>query len=248
VRRLTAALASAAALGLVALAGCSSGPAYFLDDEFAGPAGSAPGLTWSYDLGSGTWGAGQQEAYTRSRANSYLDGDGHLVIALTRDGASYRSARLVSKAAFTEGDVIEARIRLDVARGAWPAWWLLGPSDTTELDMLENYGRNASVQATAWNGAARPVITAGKSGSAAAGSGWHTYQLAWTAAGLTFSQDGRPYLVVSAQQAEAWGYDAGKPMHMILNIAAGGIAGTPPATQRFPVTMEVDWVRAWKDS
>jgi hypothetical protein len=215
-------------------------------DEFSGPPGGAPSpAVWSYNRGSG-YGKGELETYTSSRANSFLDGQGHLVLTLTRTGKSYNSARLVSKAAITEGTVIAARIQLDVARGAWPAWWLLGPGDATELDMLENYGSSAAVQATAWNGAARPA-TAGKTGSTPVSPGWHTYQVAWTASGLTFSRDGRPYLVVSAQQAKAWGYDAGRPMSMILNIAAGGPAGTPPASVKFPVTMKVDWIRAWKD-
>ena len=220
------------------------------DDEFSGRVGRGPDpAKWSYDLGAAGYGPGQLERYTRSRANCYLD-DGHLIIAVTRAGGTYQSARLVSRATFTQGVTIEARIRLDAQPGVWPAWWLLAGQSwpgggTAEVDMLERYGRGVT-QTTVYNPAgtsAREVSTAAVLSAAV---GWHIYEVQWTASGFTFYRDGHRYLTVTRARAARWGYSPGAPMHMILDVAVGGIAGIPPTSAHFPATMAVDWVRAWQ--
>jgi beta-glucanase (GH16 family) len=219
-------------------------PAYIFDDEFRGPAGSAPDpALWSYDLGSTGYGSGQLETYTDSRANSYLDGHGHLIIAVTRQDGGYQSARLVSRVTFAEGDTIEARIRLDPQRGLWPAWWLLGPRWPAdgEVDMLENYG-GAIVQTTAHTPSGAPGMVA----QLAADSRWHVWEVQWATAGFTFYRDGRWYLHVNPAQMRDWRYNPGSPMRMILNVAAGGIAGIPSTSAPPGTVMEAGWVRAWR--
>ena len=50
-------------------------------DDFDGPPGSPPDpAKWVYDLGGDGWGNHELEVYTDNRGNSYLDGQGHLVI------------------------------------------------------------------------------------------------------------------------------------------------------------------------
>jgi beta-glucanase (GH16 family) len=219
-------------------------PVTVFDASFSGPAGSAPNASqWHYNLGSTGFGAGQLETYTASRANSYLDGLGHLVIAVTKTASGYNSARLVSRAAFTEGDTFRARIKLDVQPGIWPAWWMMGTHwpASGEVDFLENYG--GWFTETTVHTPAGPDTMYARFARLPADNNWHTYTVTWTAAGFTFSRDGTRYLTVTPSQLKNWGYSPGTPMHMILNIAAGGIAGTPPPSVHFPVTMEVDWVQ-----
>ena len=79
--------------------------AYAFDDEFNGPYGAAPDPTnWTYDLGRWT-DNNELETYTDSRANSYLDGQGHLVIKALATGsgmpAGYTSARLLTQGLFS---------------------------------------------------------------------------------------------------------------------------------------------------
>ncbi len=251
VRRVVTVILAIIGAGLLAAACASaSTPAYTFDAEFNGPAGSAPDpAQWGYDLGSTGWGAGQLETYTRLRSNSYMDGRGHLIIAVTRTGGTYQSARLVSRATFAEGDTIEARIRLDVQPGVWPAWWLLGATRPWpaggEVDMLENY-RGNTTETTVHTPDGAGVFS--KVAQLSVNSGWHTYEVQWTSSGFVFYRDGRRYLSVSPAQLKNWGYNSGKTMHMILNVAVGGIAGIPPVSVQFPVRMEVDWVRAWSGS
>ena len=122
---------------------------FAFEDDFTGPAGAAPDPSkWTYDLGGGGWGNNELEVYTNSRTNSFLDGDGHLVIRATKSGRTFHSARLKTIGKFAKyRGTFEARIKLDIQRGLWPAWWAIGANFPEvgwpacgEVDMLENYG------------------------------------------------------------------------------------------------------------
>ena len=150
------------AVGLTQFTACGLEPArpavtYAFADDFDGPAGSAPDPSkWRYDLGGGGWGNNELQVYTSSRANSFLDGKGHLVIRATksvqtsggRTATTYHSARLNTLGKFSKyHGTFEARIKLDAQPGLWPAWWAIGANFPKvgwpacgEVDMLENYG------------------------------------------------------------------------------------------------------------
>ena len=68
-------------------------------DEFDGPAGSAPDASkWSYDLGATGWGNQELENYTNARQNSALNGEGQLAITARREASGgYTSARLKTR-------------------------------------------------------------------------------------------------------------------------------------------------------
>lgn len=256
-----------AAAGGVTLAGARppTAPRPTFADEFDGEAASAPDPTkWTYDLGGGGWGNDELEIYTDSRANSFLDGHGNLVIRATRDvrgsaagtTTTYHSARLKTLGKFSQYQgTFEARIKLDIQAGAWPAWWMMGDNITTvgwprcgEVDMLENYGRSATVRTSVHtpNRTADGVFT--KSAGTFADDAWHTWRTRWGPpdGGFAFYKDGARYLTVEPDQVPDWCFGSGVPMFMLLNLAIGGTAaGPPPASTRFPVDMLVDYVRVW---
>src|SRR5450755_2185914 len=74
--------------GLCALATPASAQyALAWGDEFTGTAGTAPNLTnWSYQTGN-NFGNGELDWATNSLLNSYLDGNGNLVIKTIDNGA-----------------------------------------------------------------------------------------------------------------------------------------------------------------
>src|SRR5262245_60899590 len=95
-------------------------------DEFDGSAGSLPDAAkWTYDLGNNNgWGNRELESYTNLATNVHLDGAGHLVIHVEREGTSYTSARIKTQGKFAaQYGRIEARIRLPFGQGIWPAFW-----------------------------------------------------------------------------------------------------------------------------
>ncbi len=261
----------AAALSTVALTqltSCGIGtsrPAvtYAFADEFDGPAGSAPDPSkWGYDVGGGGWGNNELEVYTSARANSFLDGNGNLMIRATKSvqtsGGSttitYHSARLKTLGKFSKyRGMFEARIKLDIQPGLWPAWWMLGANFPQvgwpacgEVDMLENYGGSTSETSVHTpDDAGTAVLT--QHTAIAVDNGWHTWRMWWNpgTGGFTFYKDGVKYMTVEPAQMANWCFSSGVPMFMILNLAIGGIAGTPPESVQFPVDLLVDYVRVW---
>ena len=151
-------------IALLALLGCGpeSAPLDLFDptfvevwvDEFDGPAGSPVNPDhWNYDVGGDGWGNNQLEFNTDRTENSFLNGEGALVIRAIKEdyqGNTWTSARLTTldKVEFGYGRW-EADIRFPAGEGLWPAFWLLGSNfpeigwpGCGEVDIIElNGGR-----------------------------------------------------------------------------------------------------------
>lgn len=127
-------------------------------DEFNGPAGAFPDSTkWNYDVGNNNgWGNGESQFYCAAGAssppcsaaspNAFMSGGGNLVIRARRDAAgTWTSARMLTRGKFSvQYGRLEARVRLAVGNGLWPAFWMLGTDIGTvgwprcgEIDILE---------------------------------------------------------------------------------------------------------------
>jgi beta-glucanase (GH16 family) len=233
------------------------------EDEFEGPAGQSPDASrWRYDIGT-DWGNAQLEYDTARPQNVSLDGAGHLAIVARREdylGQEYTSARINTRALFEQAHGrFEARIRLPVGRGIWPAFWLLGGNFATvgwpacgEIDVMEYRGQEPSVVLGSLHG---PGYSAGQAISARhvlAGAGFdadfHVFAVEWTESRITWFVDGVPFHVVTPGDLPAggsWVFD--HPFFVILNVAVGGhFVGPPDASTVFPQTMLVDWVRVYK--
>jgi beta-glucanase (GH16 family) len=257
------------AMAVTELRACDSRTAdhavtYAFADEFDGPAGSAPDPSkWGYDIGGGGWGNDDLAVYTSSRANSFLNGDGNLVIRATKNvrtsddrtaSITYHSARLKTIGKFSKyRGSFEARIKLDIQPGLWPAWWALGANFPKvgwpvcgEVDMLENYGGSmveSSVHTP--NYAGTSILT--KCADIPVDDGWHVWRMLWSSetGGFTFYRDDTKYMTIAPAQMANWCFSSGVPMFMIINLAVGGAAGIPPDRVRFPVDLLVDYVRVW---
>jgi beta-glucanase (GH16 family) len=228
-------------------------------DEFDGLAGSAPDPSkWVHETGRGVGMAGELQTYVNDRSHSYLDGQGHLVIAATRSGSSFASARMTTQGRFSQrGGHFAASIRLDPRQGCWPAFWMLGQDFPSagwprcgELDIVENYGDTFSDSTVHTSGLAGNDVPV-EAGRNDTDAGWHTWQLDWNDTSMTFSRDGQVHLTAKQSDfpAGSWVFGPGAPNNggafFILNLAIGAGLGPPPASVPFPVTMMVDWVRAW---
>ena len=99
-------------------------------DEFDGPAGQLPDPQhWVFDIGT-DWGNAQLEYDTNRAENVSLDGQGRLAITARKEslaGQSYTSGRIKTQGLFAQAyGRFEARIKLPVGQGIWPAFWMLG--------------------------------------------------------------------------------------------------------------------------
>lgn len=240
-------------------------------DEFNQPAGTGPDpARWAYDLGNGEdgWGNAEKERYTDSRHNSFVvddpeatDGKALVLRAERASDGSFTSARIktAGKKYFRHGH-IEARMRLPVGAGIWPAFWLLGrrvdelgwPAGG-EIDIMEMVGRQPGTTHGTLHG---PGYSgdAGLHGMASLPDGkpfheaYHVFSLDWSPGKIVWSLDGHPFQVFTRGDVPPggrWVFDDDS-FFIILNLAVGGRwPGYPDDTTEFPQELRIDYVRVF---
>ncbi len=240
----------------------TSGRQLVFQDEFDGPAGQSPDASrWGYDIGT-DWGNGQLEYDTSRPKNVSLDGAGHLAITALKEsysGQAYTSARINTKGLFEQArGRFEARIKLPVGQGMWPAFWLLGSNIDTatwpacgEVDVMENRGQAPAVVHGSLHG---PGYSGGGAfaapyqlSSGTFDGDFHVFAVEWTVESITWYVDGTAYQAIAPADLKGrrWVFD--HPFFVILDLAVGGnYVGPPDGTTAFPQTMLVDWVRVYQ--
>jgi Glycosyl hydrolases family 16 len=221
---------------------------YLWNPSFAGAAGTLPSSAdWNFVTGPGAQvgGNNETETYVKSAANSYLDGNGNLVLAVTK---GLKSARLTSTFSVGPGTSWEAQITLDNVQGCWPAFWFMSttggpyPSNWCEVDVCESYGEGIA-DSTIWNGTA----TTGVSNSQwEADSAPHVYRMDNAGTSISVYRDNVLVNTASAKNCSPWLYGNAE-LYCILNIATDG-TGTKnvnPNPADLPSTMTIGYVRAF---
>ena len=245
-------------------------------DEFDTQAGTAANPSvWGQEVGDGVaignpgWGNDELEYYTAGTANAATDGQGNLQItAKEADGSlmcyygpcEYTSARLLTKDRFEVAyGRVEARIKVPVGAGLWPAFWMLGTDidevnwpQTGEIDIMEHVGRQPNQVFGTLHG---PGYSGGQSyggiydlGKPVA-DGYHTYAVEWQPDEITWYIDGIQYFKATSGdaflQGKEWVFN--HPFFILLNVAVGGnFGGAVGADTTFPQTMSVDYVRLYQ--
>lgn len=281
-RRTAGFLAIAMVIFLLSIQGCSQsttagvpvpdGWTLTFDEEFNGPSGSGPNpRLWLHDVGGIGWGNRELQYYSAGNGNTYLDGEGHLVIAAHQGPGgfscwygecAYTSGKLTTRqpqlATFSQRyGHFEARIKVPTGKGLWPAFWLLGEKivcddecKAGEIDVMEALGHQPDKVQQHAHG---PDFHFGKAFTLPAGQSvadWHTYAVHWTASRIEWWVDGQITQSITKEEAdEGWVFD--HRFYILLNLAVGGEwPGTPDATAIFPAKMLIDYVRVYttKDS
>ncbi len=115
---------------------------YIFQDEFDGPAGSAPDPSkWTVaqareQIKDPTYWERPENIgqYRDNRQNVFVDGKSNLILRAAKDGPTYYSGKVQSLWRGGVGHTWEARIKLAcLTAGAWPAYWL-GNEDQGEID------------------------------------------------------------------------------------------------------------------
>jgi beta-glucanase (GH16 family) len=250
-----------AALGCTSPYPTSGDWAVTWEDEFEGPAGTAPDpARWVHDVGGDGWGNSQLEYDTDRTDNAALDGEGHLVITALREsweGNEYTSARLTTDGLFDQAyGRFEGRIQLPAGQGLWPAFWMLGSEFTDigwpwcgEVDILEARGEDPG---TAYGTVHGPGYSGsgGISGAYTLEEGtfaddFHDFAVEIDPGQIAWYVDDELYQRITAAdlpQDATWVFD--DPFFVLLNLAVGGHYVLPPdESTPSPATMLVDRVR-----
>lgn len=232
-------------------------------DEFDGPVNSSPNPTrWGYDIGT-DWGNAQLEYDTARPENVSLDGAGHLRITARQEsylGSNYTSGRITTKAFFAQAKGrFEARIKLPVGQGIWPAFWLLGNDIGTvgwpacgEIDIMEYRGQepnlvHGSLHGPGYSGGAAITKSFGFTNNRF-DVDFHVFAVEWGEDYIDYYVDDTLYQRIRPEDASGeWVYN--HPFFIILNVAVGGnYVGFPTPQTPFPQTMLVDYVKVYKEA
>ncbi len=236
-------------------------------DDFNGAVGSAVNdKKWTHETGGGGWGNQEAQSYTADTKNSYLDGQGHLVIAAVRghytgsDGNTedWTSARISTQGRFQfRYGTVTARIRVPTGTGLWPAFWAIGADEPSvgwpasgELDVMESYGDPALAVGTVHSpdSATKQAQFQCKTSVKTSSGGYADYSALWTPIGIQISVNGDPYCwAVPADYPATTTWVMNKPFYLLLNLAVRG-AGNDRAddTTPSPAMMLVDRVRVFQ--
>jgi len=249
-------------------------------DEFNGAAGSAPSSSiWSFMQGNPGVN-GELETYctptnntspcSTATPNIYEDGNGNLVIsAIHTASGTWTSGKLENKTSMPKYGRIEARMKLTVGDGLWPAFWMLGSDLLTgtawptcgEIDILEWVPQDTPEQTTGTIhgpgydgccGTSNAHYTF-PSGGRVDDANYHTYGIVWAQNSVQFYRDDPTnvfFTVTSANipSGDTWVFN--QPFYIILNEAVGGSYPTPgpDSTTPNPANVLVDYVRVYTAS
>jgi len=236
-----------------------------MSDEFEGEEGTPPDPTmWTYDIGGDGWGNNQLEFNTDRPENVSLDGQGHLRIAAREEsfmGNDYTSARIKTQGlAEQQHGRFEARIKLPLGQGLWPAFWMLGANidevpwpGSGEIDIMEYVGQRPEEVLGTLHG---PGYSAGEAISRTFrlpdgetfADDFHVFAVEWDPGRITFSMDDEVYNIVRSADV-SWRGDwvFNNEFFVLLNLAVGGTVGGPVGPDTiFPAEMLVDYVRIFE--
>ena len=251
-------------------------------DDFVGQAGSqASSTSWTPRLcghaasnGGGTCHNNEQQYYIPEAIAQDGSADGNLIITTKRITQPPKNAGIcyVGLCSFTSGRLdtqgkisfkygfIEARIKMPVGSGNWPAFWMLGDNINQvgwpysgEMDIVEIHSDRPTIttSATHFSATDTPNTCCGnhrfvfdeKTVGVDVSSGFHTYAIAWLPDSISYYFDGR--IVGEATRSRVsgkWAFN--EKFFLILNNAVGSFGGSWANLQSS--TMSIDWVRSYQ--
>ena len=231
-------------------------------------------LIWSDEfngqaLDQSKWTAGNEpgydgeEEYYRPR-NVSVAGGALKISALHQSygGLSYTSGKVVSdsKFSFAYGK-IEARMKLPVGKGCWPAFWLLPQDDYNglwpqggEVDIMEMISQLPSTLystihctdiETGEHVSAQGVTTLAKGDFSDA---YHLFTGEWDPDEFRFYLDGGLFATMSKASYPRFNWPFDRPFYVLINLALGGGWAEPPDPAVYPQYLYLDYVRVYQQN
>ena len=221
-------------------------------DEFNGTA--VDQTKWNFETGN--LHVNNEEEYYQA-ANATV-ANGMLSITAKNEsqgGQPFTSARMNTATKFdvTYGK-IEARIKLPMGAGLWPAFWMLGSDINSgvnwpscgEIDIMEHINADSLIYGTMHWSSGGQAASYGLNLSSSP-SEWHVYSVTWDNNAIKWYVDNTLYVTGNIAN-DVNSTDAfHKPFFVILNLAVGGDwPGSNVDTGKLPATMLVDYVRVYQ--
>jgi len=197
----------------------------------------------------------EQQYYTYRRIENSIVQDGNLMIIGRKepyDTFQYTSARIntLGKFSFKYGKV-EARMKLPVGQGIWPAFWMMGDNIPQvgwprcgEIDIMEHINTTMELVGTAhWHN--QRHVSSGSTTPCDV-TQFHNYAVEWNQDSIRWLLDGNRYYAISIKDSVNSTGEFHQPFFLLLNLAIGGNwPKNPDSTTVFPDTVFVDYVRVF---
>lgn len=213
---------------------------------------------WNFELGNGCpncgWGNNERQLYTK---DNHKIVNGNLIITAKKENDIYTSTRITtaSKIEFQYGR-IEARAKLPVGKGIWPAFWMLGSNISKvgwpkcgEIDILEYVGKDPHMVYTTLHtqDSHGNSINSRKTKIDTIEEGFHVYAVDWTKEKMDFLVDD---IIVytfnpNIKNENTWPFD--QKFFILINMAIGGNFGGPDVDDTiFPQEYIVDYIKVYQ--
>lgn len=214
---------------------------------------------WNFDLGNGCpdlcgWGNSERQLYT-DKNHSLVNGN--LVIHANYEDGVYTSTKITTKdkKQFQYGR-FEARAKLPVGHGIWPAFWMLGSNiskvgwpKSGEIDILEYIGREPHTVFTSLHteDSHGETINTKKTKFETIEEGFHIYAMDWTKDKIEFFVDGISVYVFQPEVKSEAVWPFNQPFYIIVNLAIGGNFGGPQVDNTiFPQDFSIDYIKVYQ--
>ena len=241
---------------LILVYSCKSDPKLIWEENFNG--NELNEANWNYQLGDGCpeicgWGNNEKQVYTKT--NHKLE-NGYLTITAKKVDSFYTSTRITTKGnkEFQYGR-IEARAKLPVGQGLWPAFWMLGANisevgwpKSGDIDILEYVGKEPNTIYTSLHtqDSFGNTLNTKKTVIKDIEKGFHIYGIDWTKDKIDFYVDDKVVYTFAPKDRsiEVWPFD--QPFYIIVNLAVGGNFGGPEIDDSvFPQEFIIDYIKVY---
>ena len=249
-RRTFTSLSGAAVLCLLSL---TSTHAQTYQQVWADEFNTGIGSSWVFETGGGGWGNNEKQYYQRANATVV---NGILQITAKKEtvgGMPYTSSRMKTQGLkeFKYGR-IEARMKLPLGQGLWPAFWMLGSNINTvswpacgEIDVMEHVNTESKVYGTVhWDNNGHAQYGGNVTTTP---TDYHVYSVEWEPTYIKWFVDGVQYHVIDITNGTGGTEEFQRPFFLLLNLAvAGDWPGQTVDDTKIPATMYVDYVRVYQ--
>jgi hypothetical protein len=251
-------------------------------EEFDGAAGAGPSTdNWVIETGDGCGlppGCGWGNQESQSYAACAIKQNGNGIITITASTKSAQPSCTFNHRNWTSGKFttqgkkhfsygyFEARMKMPVGGGTWPAFWTLGSNIATvpwplsgELDIMEYAGSNPTRSTSAAhfrnNRGLHEYKTGGHNHTKNLHEEFHTYGMLWLPNEVTFTFNGKTTFVLNKSETGLAHWPFGPSatgvtpkMYLILNLAMGGTYGGAIAGGYGKAMFDIDYVRYYSVS
>lgn len=212
---------------------------------------------WSFDTGSGKkglWGNNEQEFYTSSNTNCFIENNNLNIISLNekKEDCNYTSARLNTKEKFIfKYGYVEVKAKLPTGKGSWPAIWMMGINNSWptcgEIDIMEHLGREQDIihHAVHFENHICDSEYAFLEKIDNVTKEFHTYGVLWKKDYIGFYVDRKLRGEIIRKESINWPFN--DYFYLIVNCAVGGDWAGNIDDKDLPFNFIIDNIKVWQE-